>query len=136
MRKRAQTLAGRVAIIVRAGVITGVIIAAVAFPVVALSGLGAKKGADLLNALPDDLTLTPPAQTTYVYASDGKTLLTAFYEEHRKYTPIQDLSPYILQAIVASEDARFFQHRGQWTPGAWCGRSWSTSRPAGCPRAH
>jgi membrane peptidoglycan carboxypeptidase len=112
MRKRAQTLAGRAAIIVRAGLIAGVLVGAVVFPVAALTGLTAKAGADLLNGLSDELELTPPAQTTYVYASDAQTLLTAFYEEHRKYTPIQELSPYILQAIVASEDARFFQHRG------------------------
>ena len=35
-----------------------------------------------------------------------------FYEEHRKYTPIGDMSPYIQQAIVASEDTRFYEHNG------------------------
>ena len=47
-----------------------------------------------------------------MYASDGKTLLTTFYEEHRKYTPLAQISPYIQQAIVASEDSRFYEHNG------------------------
>ena len=35
-----------------------------------------------------------------------------FYEEHRKPTKIEDMSPYITQAIVASEDTRFYEHNG------------------------
>ena len=98
--------------LVRAGLIAGVLVAVAAFPMAAALGLMAKTGADLLNGLPDELKLTPPAQTSYVYASDGTTLLTTFYEEHRKYTSMSDMSPYILQAIVASEDSRFYQHGG------------------------
>jgi membrane peptidoglycan carboxypeptidase len=98
--------------LVRAGLIAGVLVAVAAFPLAAALGLVAKTGADLLNGLPNELKLTPPAQTSYVYASDGKTLLTTFYEEHRKYIPMSDMSPYILQAIVASEDSRFYQHGG------------------------
>ena len=54
----------------------------------------------------------PSAQTTYVYANDGKTLLTTFYEEHRRPTKLADMSPFIKQAIVASEDTRFYEHNG------------------------
>jgi membrane peptidoglycan carboxypeptidase len=35
-----------------------------------------------------------------------------FYEEHRKPTPLADMSPHLIQAIVASEDQRFFEHNG------------------------
>ena len=82
------------------------------YPLTALSGLGLKSAVDVINDLPADFTAVPPAQTTYVYAADGKTLLTAFYEEHRRYTPITEISPHLQQAIVASEDARFFEHNG------------------------
>jgi membrane peptidoglycan carboxypeptidase len=98
--------------LVRAGLIAGVVSAAVAYPIAAVGGLGAKAGADLINGLPRNLNVNPQAQTTYLYAADGRTLLTTFYEEHRKYTPIGQISPYVQQAIVASEDARFFEHRG------------------------
>jgi membrane peptidoglycan carboxypeptidase len=104
--------AGRFLPLLRAGLIAGVVIAGLAYPIAAVSGLGAKSGIDMLREMPRDLELVPPAQTSYVYAADGKTLLTMFYEEHRKYTPITEISPYVQQALVASEDSRFFEHNG------------------------
>jgi len=104
--------AGRIAPLIRAGLIAGVLVAGLIFPLVALAGAGAKSGADALQSLPEGLTEVPSAQTTYVYANDGKTLLTTFYEEHRKPTKIADMAPAITQAIVASEDNRFYEHNG------------------------
>lgn len=94
------------------GLIAGVAFAAISYPLVAVSGLLVKRSAEYLDSLPSVMRLTPPAQTTYVYAADGKTLITMFYEEHRKYTPIAQISPFVKQAILASEDARFYEHRG------------------------
>ncbi|AGL14945.1 glycosyl transferase family 51 [Actinoplanes sp. N902-109] len=104
--------AGRISPLIRAGLIAGVVVAGLVFPLVALAGVGAKEGAGALQNMPEQLSVVPSAQTTYVYASDGKTLLTMFYEEHRKPTRIADMSPYITQAIVASEDTRFYEHNG------------------------
>ena len=87
-------------------------ISGLAYPLAALAGLGVKAGTEALQAMPEELTVVPNAQTTYVYANDGKTLLTMFYEEHRKPTKIGDMSPYVTQAIVASEDNRFYEHNG------------------------
>src|SRR6266542_3619183 len=104
--------AGKVAPLVRAGLIAGLVIAGLAYPLVALAGIGLKAGAGAFDGLPEDLTVVPNAQTTYLYANDGKTLLTTFYEEYRKQTKIADMSPYITEAIVASEDSRFYEHHG------------------------
>ncbi|PRY20026.1 transglycosylase domain-containing protein [Pseudosporangium ferrugineum] len=104
--------AGKLAPLIRAGLIAGIAIAGLIFPLVALAGVGAKTGADALQSMPEQLSVVPSAQTTYVYANDGKTLLTMFYEEHRKPTKIADMSPYVLKAIVASEDTRFYEHNG------------------------
>jgi membrane peptidoglycan carboxypeptidase len=104
--------AGKVAPLIRAGLIAGLVIAGLAYPLAALAGMGVKAGTDALQGVPEELTVVPNAQTTYVYAKDGKTLLTAFYEEYRKPTKIADMSPYITEAIVASEDTRFYEHHG------------------------
>jgi len=104
--------AGRIAPLIRAGLIAGIVVAGLVFPLVALAGAGAKSGADALQSMPEELIEVPSAQTTYVYANDGKTLLTMFYEEHRRPTDIDDMSPHILQAIVAAEDTRFYEHNG------------------------
>ncbi|SNY31072.1 Membrane carboxypeptidase (penicillin-binding protein) [Paractinoplanes atraurantiacus] len=104
--------AGKVAPLVRAGLIAGLVVAGLAYPLAALAGLGVKAGTEALDGLPEKLIEVPTAQTTYVYANDGKTLLTTFYEEHRKPVKIADMSPYVTQAIVASEDTRFYEHNG------------------------
>src|SRR5690606_36527154 len=117
MWHRLLSATGRLSPLVRAGIIAGVVLAAVLYPITAIGGLSIQAGTRMLGELPSELTMRPPAQTTYVYARDGKTLLTTFYEEHRRYTPINEVSPYMLQAIVASEDARFFDHNGVDTKG-------------------
>jgi membrane peptidoglycan carboxypeptidase len=104
--------AGRLTPLIRAGLIAGLVISGLAYPLTAVAGFGVKAGTEALKNMPEDLTVVPTAQTTYVYASDGRTLLTTFYEEHRKPTKIKDMSPYILNAIVASEDNRFYEHNG------------------------
>ena len=112
MPKSPLAAAGRVTPLLRAGLITGLVVAGLIFPLAALAGVGVKAGSEALQKMPDELTVVPSAQTTYVYANDGKTLLTMFYEEHRKPTKLTDMSPYIAEAIVASEDTRFYQHHG------------------------
>jgi membrane peptidoglycan carboxypeptidase len=112
MKRTLSASAARLIPVVRAGLIAGIIVAAVTYPLAAIAGLGTKAGMDLIKNMPRDLRAVAPAQTTYLYANDGKTLLTTFYEEHRKYTPLSQISPYVQQAIIAAEDTRFYRHRG------------------------
>ena len=112
MTTRRLTVAGRVALLVRAGLIAGLVVAGLSYPLAALAGMGVKAGTEALESMPEQLTETAPAQTSYLYANDGKTLLTMFYEEHRKYVTLKDMSPYLIKAIVASEDTRFYEHNG------------------------
>lgn len=46
-----------------------------------------------------------------VYSTDGKILGTYFYE-NRNTVEYKDLSPYIVQALIAREDHRFNKHSG------------------------
>ncbi|PZU42761.1 MAG: penicillin-binding protein, partial [Acidovorax sp.] len=46
-----------------------------------------------------------------VYSAEGA-LLGEFGEERRNLTPIQDIPPVMTNAVLAIEDARFFQHGG------------------------
>jgi membrane peptidoglycan carboxypeptidase len=103
----------RIAALVRTGVLGGVVVAAVCFPLAALAGLGVKTGADAIDSPLAELPLdAPPAQVSRVYASDGTTLVTQFFEEYRSAVPLTDVAPVVRQAIVASEDGRFYDHRG------------------------
>ncbi|MFI5953691.1 penicillin-binding protein [Cryptosporangium sp. NPDC051539] len=94
------------------GILAGVVLAAVAFPAVGLSGMGAKKAADSFRDLPAEIRIPPLPQTTTLLAADGKTVLASFFEENRKVVPLEDVAPVMRQAIVAAEDTRFFEHQG------------------------
>ncbi|MFI9641054.1 transglycosylase domain-containing protein [Micromonospora sp. NPDC051925] len=112
MSNRPLAAAGRSVPLLRAGLIAGIVIAAVAYPLVAVTGLAAKATAHAVEQKTNILRTALPAETSYLYAPDGKTILTMFYEEYRQYTKLSDMSPNIQQAIVAAEDNRFYQHRG------------------------
>ncbi|WP_433387100.1 transglycosylase domain-containing protein [Micromonospora sp. KLBMP9576] len=112
MSNRPLAAAGRLVPLLRAGLIAGIVVAAVAYPVAAATGLGAKATAHAMEHKTKILATALPAETSYVYAPDGRTVLTMFYEEYRQYTKLADISPNMQQAIVAAEDNRFYQHRG------------------------
>jgi penicillin-binding protein 1A len=60
----------------------------------------------------DDLQNPKLSQASEIYSADG-VLLGKFFAENR--TPIRDfkqISPYLVKALVATEDARFYQHTG------------------------
>lgn len=52
-----------------------------------------------------------PAIITEVYSDDGE-VIGRFWEEKRVVVPVEDVSPHLVHAFVAAEDARFFEHEG------------------------
>ena len=48
---------------------------------------------------------------TQVIAEDGE-ILTTFHIENRAYVTYDELSPNLVQAAVATEDVRFYNHSG------------------------
>lgn len=66
-----------------------------------------------LLPLPNIQTLNDyrPFLATRVYAADG-TLIGLLYKEKRVLVSLSELPPHLIQAFIASEDARFFKHRG------------------------
>lgn len=63
--------------------------------------------------LPDisDLSDYRPKLPLRVFSADGE-LLGEFGEERRHLTPIQEIPKVMVQAILAIEDARFYEHSG------------------------
>ena len=63
--------------------------------------------------LPDIAKLSDvePAGTTRIFARDG-TLLARLYDKNRVYVSITQIPQVMRQAIVASEDERFYSHSG------------------------
>lgn len=66
----------------------------------------------------DDLHHISHHLASEVYASDGS-VLGRYYFENRSYLPYPNIPPSLINALIATEDARFFQHNGiDWR--AWC----------------
>jgi len=63
--------------------------------------------------LPDvtDLADYRPKLPLRVYAAGGE-LIGEFGEERRNLTPFEDIPPVMVNAVLAIEDARFFEHSG------------------------
>jgi len=112
MRKHDRSLLSNATSLLVCGLLAGVVVAAAAFPIAAMTGLVAKAGADSFDKLPSALTVQQSPQISYVYASDGKTLLSTFYDENRLDVKLSDVAPVMQQAMVASEDTRFYEHHG------------------------
>jgi len=112
MRQRDHNIFANAASLLLCGVLAGIVVAAAAFPAMALGGLTAKAGADQFGDLPGVLNVAPPPQVTYVYASDAKTLLATFYDENRLNIPFSEMPKIMRDAIIAAEDERFYDHHG------------------------
>lgn len=52
-----------------------------------------------------------PALRSTVTAADGS-LLARLYSENRELVDLEDISPELIAAVIAAEDARFFEHPG------------------------
>jgi len=59
----------------------------------------------------DDIENPTASLASQVYAQDG-TPMSKFYLEDRISVKYRDLSPYLIQALVATEDKRFYDHYG------------------------
>ncbi|MCG5470779.1 transglycosylase domain-containing protein [Micromonospora sp. LAH09] len=112
MRKRDHNVLTNAASLLVCGLLAGVVVAAAAFPAVAMSGLAAKAGAETFGNLPTELTVARAPQISYLLASDGKTPLATMYDENRRDVKLADISPNMQKAIIAAEDHDFYKHNG------------------------
>ncbi|MFF1253250.1 transglycosylase domain-containing protein [Pseudarthrobacter sp. NPDC058329] len=102
---------GRFLAFLAASVMCGVLAASLVVPSVAAAGYGVSTSIDFFESLPEELTVQPPSQSTKVLTADGKPIAT-FYAENRVRIPLDQMSPYIKDAVIAIEDSRFYEHAG------------------------
>ncbi|GAA4909842.1 membrane peptidoglycan carboxypeptidase [Stackebrandtia albiflava] len=96
----------------RLSVITGMVAALGLLPLLGVSGLALKAGADGFTSLPADFTLPRVPEASTLYASDGETVIATFGDQYRINSDSEDIAEVLKQAIVAAEDARFYEHNG------------------------
>lgn len=93
-------------------VVAGVLGAGVLLPFVGGLGLVAKHYADKFENTACHLQETPPPEKTQVYASDGKTLIATIFKQDRQPIPLSSVPKTLQEALVATEDRRFYSHHG------------------------
>ncbi|TAM81323.1 MAG: PASTA domain-containing protein, partial [Jatrophihabitans sp.] len=93
-------------------VAVAVLAAGLALPYVGGIGLFAGHEASKFLDTSCNLTETAPPQKTTLYARDGKTVIATLFSQDRVPIPLSDVPRYLQQALIATEDRRFYQHHG------------------------
>ncbi|MDX6742608.1 transglycosylase domain-containing protein [Actinocorallia sp. A-T 12471] len=87
----------------------GVLVALVALPGIGGTGITAREAADGFMGMDVAEITRAPAEKTVVYDAKGKVLAT-FFDEYRENVLLDQVSDRVKNAIVAIEDARFYEH--------------------------
>lgn len=63
------------------------------------------------DSLPSDLPDVPLPQKSYILDANGKQI-AEFFSENRILTSLDEVSPHVIDALLATEDSRFYEHNG------------------------
>ncbi len=96
--------------------VCGVLVAGLMVPAVALAGGATTSGLTMFDDIPAEMTIGTPALSSKILASDGS-LIATFYNQNRTEVPLDKISEHMKNAIVAVEDARYYEHGGIDTRG-------------------
>ncbi|MFN2560715.1 MAG: transglycosylase domain-containing protein [Jatrophihabitans sp.] len=79
-----------------------------------VGGLGVVAGHAAGKFLDTNCTLqeSQPPQKTTVYARDGKTIIATLFSQDRVPIPLSQIPKALQDALVATEDRRFYKHHG------------------------
>jgi membrane peptidoglycan carboxypeptidase len=89
----------------------GVLAAGLVLPGAAVANGIADMTTDAFDELPTELKEGALPQKSSILAADG-TLLATFYNENRVVVPLKDISKTLQDAVIATEDKRFYEHAG------------------------
>ncbi|MBU6265346.1 MAG: penicillin-binding protein, partial [Actinomycetales bacterium] len=95
--------------------VAAVLISAAVTPAIAVTGVTANSALGVFDELPAYLKINDLAEKSSMYAkrADGsEVLLASFYAQNRITVPLKEISPYAVDAAIATEDPRFYEHGG------------------------
>ncbi|MDQ1739622.1 MAG: hypothetical protein QOE53_1274 [Pseudonocardiales bacterium] len=93
-------------------VIVGVLAAGFLLPYIGGLGLAAKAGSDKFLGTQCNLTEEPVQQRTTIYANDGKTVIATLFDQNRQVVPLSRVPKAVTNALISTEDRRFYSHHG------------------------
>jgi membrane peptidoglycan carboxypeptidase len=107
----------KVPLLVALLLITGLLAAAFAVPLVLGTGLVAKSSADYFNELPAELNAPVLGRDTRLLNADGSVLAVLHDPENRVPVKINQVPQAMQTALIDIEDSRFYTHHGVDTKG-------------------
>lgn len=87
----------------------GLLTAALAVPAASVIKDVTNTGVEMFDALPTNLDIGPLSEQSRVRLADG-TILATFYVQNRIVVSIDQISQAMQDAVVATEDKRFYEH--------------------------
>ncbi|WP_150243990.1 penicillin-binding protein [Nocardiopsis quinghaiensis] len=101
----------RISQLVVIGAIAGLLVAALALPAVGGLGITARNVASNFLNMPGNLETPSPPQRSTIYDSEGG-VIAEIFDQNRELVKIEDVSPVMVDAILAIEDSHFYEHGG------------------------
>ncbi|MEE6273729.1 transglycosylase domain-containing protein [Georgenia wangjunii] len=89
----------------------GVLTAGMLMPAVGSVGAMSAASVDLFDELPSELVVDEPSEQSVIYDAAGNKLAT-FFADNRIVVPLDAISQHVKDAVVATEDRRFYEHSG------------------------
>ncbi|MCZ2859051.1 transglycosylase domain-containing protein [Blastococcus sp. VKM Ac-2987] len=91
--------------------LAGVLLAGLLMPWIGGPALAARQSTGLLGDPPEEFSVEVPARNSVMLAADGE-VITSFYRENRAPVATEEIAEVMRQALIAIEDARFYDHGG------------------------
>ncbi|MBW9111314.1 transglycosylase domain-containing protein [Microbacterium ureisolvens] len=115
-KRTATGVLGGLAGLVGLSAAAGVLIAATVTPAVAITSTAAERAITMFDNLPSSLEIDKLMLPSNFYATNPETgetvLLTKFLEQDRTPVNFDQINPVMYDALLSSEDPRYYQHGG------------------------
>jgi membrane peptidoglycan carboxypeptidase len=102
---------GNILKLIGLSVVAGILGTGLLAPAVTLGGFAASTGLALFQTIPDYIKPVNASDASNIYAADGSKV-ASFFEENRISVPLSAISKNIQNAVISTEDPRFYQHDG------------------------
>lgn len=96
--------------------IAGVLVTATITPAIAVSSYAGSSAISLFESLPANLQVDRPMEPTTIYANrtdgEGYYELASFYDQNREPVEYGEVSQFVYDALLSTEDPRYYEHGG------------------------
>ncbi|MEX0150894.1 transglycosylase domain-containing protein [Microbacterium sp. LMI1-1-1.1] len=109
-KRTANGVLGGIVGLVGLSAAAGVLVTAAVTPAIAVSGAAANSAISIFDSMPDYLEIDELMLPTTLWAGDQ--VLAQFFDQNRSPVTFDQVAPVMYDAVLSSEDPRYYQHGG------------------------